>query len=147
MQQLRIEHALSVDDGGTASIDDEELTFSIPAVHNFGPMTKLGDAAAKWIRAHYEKRIRELREEAESVPAASNQQQPAAATSSSSSAPPPEEKPKQAKPAEPAPAPAPAPAAAAEPAPAPAQSDNQQANPPPAAQNDAAAAPAPAPAA
>ena len=95
MQALRIDHALSVDDGGTANIDDEELTFAIPVGHTFGPMTKVGDAAAKWVQAHYERRIRELREEAESMPAGS-------ATTTTSS--------------QPAPAAAAAPAPAAEPA-------------------------------
>ena len=71
MQAVRIEHALPSDDAGP-SIDDEELCFTISSQQHQGPVTKLGEQVAKWIRSHYSKREQELREEAAAVPQMNN---------------------------------------------------------------------------
>lgn len=76
MQSVKIEHVISSDEAGP-SIDDEELCFTISPHQHQGPVTKLGEAVARWIRAHYLKREKELREEA-AVPASNtaNEEEP-----------------------------------------------------------------------
>ena len=61
MQCLKIEHAPPPDD--PAVNYDEELSYWISS-HGRGPITKLGEAATKWISQLYEKREKALREEA-----------------------------------------------------------------------------------
>jgi hypothetical protein len=121
MQSVRIEHTLPSDDGAT-TVDDEELCFTIPSAKS-GPIKQLGDAVARWINAHYDRREQELKEEAASVPpaqddaraaeepkpaAAEAEKKPAAAQPAPAAEKKEEPKP---KPAEEKPAPAPAPAA------------------------------------
>uniref|UniRef100_A0A7S1MM46 Uncharacterized protein n=1 Tax=Neobodo designis TaxID=312471 RepID=A0A7S1MM46_NEODS len=75
MQAVKIDHTLPSDDGAT-TVDDEELCFTIP-VQKTGPIKQLGDAVARWVNAHYDRREQELKEEAASAPPA--QEEPQAA--------------------------------------------------------------------
>lgn len=61
MSAVKLEHTLPADDGAT-TVDDEEICFTIPPQRH-GPIKQLGDAVAKWINAHYDKREQELKDE------------------------------------------------------------------------------------
>ena len=61
MQACKIDHALPSED---TSRDDEELCFAIPQSAHRTPTKQQGDCVAAWVRAHYDRRLQELKEEA-----------------------------------------------------------------------------------
>ena len=109
MQACRIDHALPSED--TTTVDDEELCFTIPHTGTRNPTKQIGDTVSAWVRAHYDKRLQELKEEAASMPPPDpdaapaekpKKEEPAAATeepeAKPAAKPAPEEKPKKASP-------------------------------------------------
>lgn len=109
MHSLKIENAPPSDD--TGAVDDEELYFTIPAARH-GPIARMGDEAARWVRQHYRKLETELKNDAKDMPDADEvHDEPAATEHDETDAEDPSPVKKQ--PTEPAPAPAPAQAAPA----------------------------------
>jgi hypothetical protein len=102
MSAVKIEHQVATDDA-TTTVEDEDHCFTILPGKS-GPVKQLGDAVAKWVHAHFDRKEQELKDEAASMPQTQEQEkdeEPAEQPKKAAAAPakeesaPPQEKPSE----------------------------------------------------